>query len=150
MKEYCEHYDFDCKKEEMTCEGCGYYKKSADEMFSELGYEITEIKDDNTKADGIQFTRKDRYLTKVVEFYFYHKTILIKTIQDVNGKEIEWTCEHLDIKELQAINKKVEELRMEIIIRILVALGIVFLTGLVIGILWGIYIQDKQNKRKGE
>lgn len=37
---------------------------------------------------------------------------------------------------------------MEIIIRILVALGIVFITGLVIGILWGIYIEDRQNKKK--
>lgn len=37
---------------------------------------------------------------------------------------------------------------MEIIIRILVALGIVFLTGLVMGILWGIYIEDRQNKKK--
>lgn len=37
---------------------------------------------------------------------------------------------------------------MEIIIRILAALGIVFLTGLVIGILWGIYIENRQNKKK--
>ena len=34
----CKHYDFDCKMEEMTCEGCAYNKKSADEMFEELGY----------------------------------------------------------------------------------------------------------------
>ena len=37
---------------------------------------------------------------------------------------------------------------MEIIIRILAALGIVFCTGLVIGILWGMYIEDRQNKKK--
>ena len=37
---------------------------------------------------------------------------------------------------------------MEIIIRILVALGIVFCTGLVIGILWGMYIGEKNESRK--
>lgn len=37
---------------------------------------------------------------------------------------------------------------MEIIIRILVALGIVFLTGLVIGILWGLYIGERKNIMK--
>jgi hypothetical protein len=37
MKEYCEHYTIECKKEEMTCEGCAYNKKSADEMLEELG-----------------------------------------------------------------------------------------------------------------
>ena len=37
---------------------------------------------------------------------------------------------------------------MEIIIRILVALCIVFLTGLVIGILWGLYIEQKEHYMK--
>lgn len=37
MKEYCEHYTLDCQAEKMGCEGCGYYKKSADEMLEELG-----------------------------------------------------------------------------------------------------------------
>ena len=37
---------------------------------------------------------------------------------------------------------------MEIIIRILAALGIVFCTGLVIGILWGLYIEQKQHYMK--
>ena len=82
----------------------------ADEMFKELGYEITEIKDDGTKESGIQFTQKGRDLTKVIEFYFYHKSLLIKTIQNVDGMQIEWSCELISSKELQAINEKCKEL----------------------------------------
>jgi cbb3-type cytochrome oxidase subunit 3 len=37
---------------------------------------------------------------------------------------------------------------MEIIIRILVALGIVFFTGLVIGILWGLYIGERKERKE--
>lgn len=54
----------------------------------------------------------------------------------------------LGMQELQAINKKVEELRMEIIIRRLVALGIVFLTSLIIGYFVGI-IHRRKERTKG-
>lgn len=37
---------------------------------------------------------------------------------------------------------------MSILIRILAALGIVFLTGLVIGILWGLYIEQRKHYMK--
>ena len=42
MKEYCEHYTLDCQAEKMGCKGCGYYKKSADEMLEELDFEKDE------------------------------------------------------------------------------------------------------------
>lgn len=47
MKEYCEHYTLDCQAEKMGCEGCGYFKKSADEIWCIIkqnnNYEISNL-----------------------------------------------------------------------------------------------------------
>lgn len=88
-------------------------EKTADELFEELGYEITEIKKDGTKEDGIQFMQKYRDVTKIIEFYFYYKTVFIKTTQNIRDEIVEWGCTHINMQELTAINKKVKELGWE-------------------------------------
>ena len=72
-------------------------EKTADEMFEELGFsKLSEIENEiktiyrNTKEKHIQFN----HLVRRVSF--------------------EGSCRWIDMKELQAINKKVEELRMGI------------------------------------
>ena len=85
----CKHYDFDCKMEEMTCEGCAYNKKSADEMFEELGY----------IGNGIEYYGDD----KEIDF--------LENAAGQMEKRI-WIddFQFITLQELKAINKKVEEL----------------------------------------
>lgn len=101
-KEYCEHYDFDCKKEEMTCEGCGYYKKSADEMFEELDF----IK--YTDKNICKYEYDKAGLKMVIQFNLRYKTI---TMSMYDKDEQRSYPPETTMQELQAINKKVEELQ---------------------------------------
>lgn len=86
----------DCRKEKRGCKGCFYNEGTevtADEMFKELGY---EKKEHNYKTMG-----------KVYEY------------ENDDGRCIDFMCENkeikiwnilIDMQELQAINKKVQEL----------------------------------------
>lgn len=92
--ERCKHYTVDCEQEERTCEGCAYNKKSADEMFKDLGYK---------KQEGLR------------EINYYHGNDEI-----VIYKDFKWfSCskqeeiDFINMQELAAINKKVEELGWE-------------------------------------
>lgn len=89
----CKNYSLDCKQEEMTCEGCAYCEKSADEMFEELGYEKEII------GNGIEYYGAD----KEIEF--------LENAAGQMGKRI-WIDDFhfITMEELKAINKKVEEL----------------------------------------
>lgn len=66
--------------------------KTADEMFKELGYK-------KTKANEYWIVYKN--FRKDIDFNLKHKTIEV---------ESEMKSEKFDMQELQAINKKVEEL----------------------------------------
>lgn len=84
----------DCRKEKRGCKGC-YYNKSADEMFEELGYK---------KNEGLR------------SIDFCNKYGLLQFDKNSNVIHID-KCEYTDfitMKELQAINKKVEELGWKI------------------------------------
>lgn len=77
----------------MTCEGCAYNKKSADEMFEELGYEKEII------GNGIEYYGAD----KEIDF--------LENVAGQMEKRIwidDFHC--ITMEELKAINKKVEEL----------------------------------------
>ena len=89
----CKNYDLYCKEEEMTCEGCAYCEKSADEMFEELGYEKEII------GNGCSYYSDD----KEIEF--------LENVVRKMEKRIwidDFHC--ITLQELKAINKKVEEL----------------------------------------
>ena len=81
----------DCRKEKRGCKGC-YYNKTADEMFEELGYKKEEHHYFN--CNYIAYLNKEK---NAIDFMLEHKTVRIWAI----------AC---TIQELQAINKKVEEL----------------------------------------
>lgn len=87
-------------------------EKSSDEMFSELGYEITEEVD--AKKDkygcGIQFLKKSNITAKYIEFYYYHKQICLFEEQFIRDEIIRHKSNNLNVQELKAINKKCEEL----------------------------------------
>lgn len=82
-----------CEVEKRGCNGCAYREKTADEMFEELGYKKIENKQQINyvgTVDNIVFLI--RY--KKIEYNFLRgSTFRIQTMQ-----------------ELQAINKKVQEL----------------------------------------
>lgn len=85
----CKYMDNSCREEKMGCEGCAYYEKSADEMFEELGYKKFYENTDTTR---------------------YSNNISI--IEFRNGmKAFDKSPYGISIQELQAINKKVEELK---------------------------------------
>lgn len=90
----CKNYSLDCKQEEMTCEGCAYNKKSADEMFEELGYRKIE-ESDMIKYFCVQSTMGEKFNFVIM---FLKNSKLVQVFQLI------------DIREIQAINKKVEEL----------------------------------------
>ena len=89
----CENYDLDCQEEKMGCQGCAHCKKSADEMFDELGYEKEIVK------NGIEYYGDD----KEIDF-----------LENAVGKMEKriWIDDFhfITMEELKAINKKVEEL----------------------------------------
>ncbi len=89
--ERCEHYTLDCQAEKMGCKGCGYYKKSADELFEDLGYK---------KQEGL---REINYYRGNDEIVIYKD---LKWFSCSKQEEIDF----INMQELQAINKKVEEL----------------------------------------
>lgn len=102
----CKHYDFDCKKEEMTCEGCAYNKKSADEMFEELGFKKVIDNEKEVKYQYKNILIGDRIehtiqIAKIGKIIFSYR-------DDENPRVL-----GLGKEELKAINKKVEELGWE-------------------------------------
>lgn len=99
--ERCEHYTLDCQAEKMGCEGCGYYKKSADEMFEELGYEKYRDK------DICKYEYDKAGLKMVIKFNLKYKTI---TMSMYDKDEQRSYPPETTMQELKAINKKVEEL----------------------------------------
>lgn len=91
MKEYCEHYTLDCQAEKMTCEGCGYYKKSADEDFEDIGL----IKEED--VNQIIYSNKKNPRIKLL-FHKKFKSVSCEGFDSLRS---------IDIK---IINKKMEEL----------------------------------------
>lgn len=89
----CKNYTLDCEEEKMGCKGCAYNKKSADEMFEELGYEKASI------GNGIEYYGAD----KEIDF--------LENAAGQMEKRI-WIDDFhfITLQELKAINKKVEEL----------------------------------------
>ena len=90
----------------------------ADKMFEELGYELTDkkicphsyryIKEiDKFRTKEIVIEKSNKLIT-----ICYYKVDLQGYIEPLNLIEY-----HLSLKELQAINKKVEELRMDMTVR---------------------------------
>ena len=79
--------------EKRGCDGCAYNEKTADEMFEELGYTETE-----KYKNGIEYFDDE---DESISFTDY----------DEQGKRIEYSrFEGISMQELQAINKKVQEL----------------------------------------
>ncbi len=95
--ERCEHYTLNCEQEKMGCEGCAYNKKSADEMFEELGYEKEIV------ANGVEYYLGDGVNEKEIDF--------LENAAGEMEKRI-WIDDFhfITLQELKAINKKVEEL----------------------------------------
>ncbi len=85
--------------EKRGCTGCFYEEKTADGMFKELGYEFGV-----TQWGGLRLKKDD---DNVFIFHLKDKTFY---------KTGEYDSMHdgVTMQELQAINKKVEELRMDI------------------------------------
>ena len=88
----------------------GTAELTADEMFENIGYKVTEEVTDDLYNNGIQYTKKEKYIKKCIEFYYYHREILIYTEQTIKNEITRWKIATLNLKELKAINKKVEEL----------------------------------------
>ena len=72
--------------------GCYYNEKTSDEMFAELGYTETE-----KYKNGIEYINIDN--DECISFMDY----------DIQGKTI-GCSKRITMKELQAINKKIQEL----------------------------------------
>lgn len=104
MKEYCEHYTLDCQAEKMTCEGCAYNKKSADELFKKLGFEKKYQLDAYDKIWGQLFYNKK----SMVNISFGYEGHLVCAYITTNDNQEQPA--YATMQELQAINKKVEEL----------------------------------------
>ena len=85
-------------KKNYGCNGCAYNEKSADEMFEELGYE--KIEDIRTDIGCIYYNKEKHCI-----YYKYPKIIF-----HYKPKKITIQNEYLSMQELQAINKKCEEL----------------------------------------
>jgi len=85
----------------------------ADEMFKELGYEISEEVSEkiNKYGCGIQFKKEMAVTTRYIEFYYYHKQICIYEDQYIDDKVIRHDSINFGMQELQAINKKCKELK---------------------------------------
>lgn len=87
-----------CREEKMGCNNCYYNEPTADEMFEELEY--------SKVGDEFHFYYYSNDYVEVIEFNLKDKTF-IKYYDDDNVKN------SIDMQELQAINKKVKELRMD-------------------------------------
>lgn len=87
--------DLDDEELKATRKANGVDKKTADEMFDELGYKKTF-----TEVDNIKYYKDD---DNVIYFVITHRTFH-KT------GEYDGMCDSITIQELQAINKKCEEL----------------------------------------
>ena len=96
----CKNYTLDCEEEKMGCKGCAYNKKSADEMFEDIGYEIIE----NTNTT-LNYELIGKYMDKEIIFEKLDKSF--------SAGYSTGECCHITMQELKAINKKVEELGWE-------------------------------------
>ena len=67
-------------------------------MFEKLGYKYDEQKDCIVYWKPLKFNREMQ-----IEFNYTHKTFEMRKVPDMR-------CETINMKELQAINKQVEEL----------------------------------------
>ena len=90
----CKNYSLDCEEEKMGCKGCAYNKKSADEMFEELGYTKTR--------DGIDCWCIYENSLQKISFEKNERHIFLEDRND--------DIALINFYQLQAINKKVEEL----------------------------------------
>lgn len=81
----------------------GGRKMSADEMFKELGYE-KELCYYNSDVDTVSYIRNKKYSSNVT-FYYRSKTVRVHYGKKENDG-------HITMDILQAINKKVLELRV--------------------------------------
>ena len=86
-------------------------EETADEMFKSIGYKVTKEVTDDLYNNGIQYTKKGKYIKKCIEFYYYHEEILIYTEQTIKNEITRWKIATLNLKELKAINKKCRELK---------------------------------------
>lgn len=128
--ERCEHYTLDCEQEKMGCRGCAYNKKSADELFEKLGYKKSySVTNDEVLMIGYGLNGKSIEECEIIFVKKPKKMIIGITI---------------GMQELQAINKKVEELRMEVITRLIICGLIIFIGGFSIGMLIGLFIGERK------
>lgn len=86
--------------EKRGCEGCFYNEKTADEMFSELGFKKKE------KGQYIEYIKVNNSIREEYVISFMMETIMATLYVDGYIKK----PLALEIRELQAINKKVQEL----------------------------------------
>lgn len=94
--ERCKHYTLDCDQEKRTCEGCAYCEKSADELFKGLGYKKQYKNEDIYYYMDVDL--KDNYIVFETGYKSFAKISCYHDAGDIT------------MQELQAINKKVEEL----------------------------------------
>lgn len=90
----------DCDLQELEAIRNMKVEKSADEMFEELGYE----KIDKKLNKNIIFTNGNK------KFYFHKVFRKIKCVEYDNEEQV-FMQSYFTMQELQAINKKCEELR---------------------------------------
>ncbi len=58
----CKHYDFDCKKEEMTCKGCAYHRPEAKTDVTYCTKKDCATRDECSRhIDNYQFDDNKRY-----------------------------------------------------------------------------------------
>ena len=78
----------------------------ARKMFEKLGYEYLHyIRDDGIEEEFIEYSKTRYKIEYVIEF-----NLLTKQIEFINGKRLTGSWHTIELKELQAINKQVEEL----------------------------------------
>ena len=79
------------------CNGCAYNEKSADELFKELGYE-------KNKYYSTEYSEK--YKKDDDNVYYFE----MKYKEIIKSGEYDGMCGAITMQELQALNKKCEEL----------------------------------------
>ena len=133
----CNKVDNSCRDEKLTCKGCAYCEKSADELFKELGFEKVI---DNEKE--VKYQYKNIIMGDKIEHTIQIAKIgkIIFSYRDDKNHQVMGFSK----KELKAINKKVEELRMEIVVRLIFSGIILFIGGFSIGAVIGLYLGERK------